>query len=416
MDRAKRARVLNLFGGIAAAAVAAVWLTATASPIENQDAFLGLWRMRHALPALVAFWMAAGLTLRGLWPRAGRTYLTGSVTFGVAVLILDGLGLSGVVDYPRLLFPKPGMLGAEPMPYLDRQGESFQDIATAWGIPSKPMTFHYTTDRRGYRNAVDRTEAEVYLLGDSILVAGLVPFEDTVAGRLEAALDKPVMNIALVAIGPQEERDMLRASGLPFKDRWVLHFIFEGNDLLDSARYRDALQGEERPPLLERCFSFQVFLYLQRALNPSRYEPKLWTGHIGEQPYLFQWLEDSWRGHMDKEFDPICGALLDARTYVHDAGGRYAVVYVPAKIRVLGPSCRWPEGSALTSYEAHLNPLREQLALWCRAQNIPFVDTSEALIQCAATCSIPWFWGDSHPNGEGHRIMAETVVQWLREQ
>jgi hypothetical protein len=393
-------------------AAAAGWLYWTAQPIEDQDSFFGLWRMRHMLPAAFALWCAFGLAA---WRRAPirHAFLASTFIAAAAVVLLDIVGLVGLVKYPELFAPRPKALGIEAIPNLRIMGQTYQDTATAWHVEQGPIPFNFVTDRRGYRNEIDRAEADYYLLGDSILVAGLLPFQDTIAARIEDALKKPVVNIALLAVGPQQEREMLLNSGVPLEGRTVLHFVFEGNDLLDSANYREKSRNEgERGPLIRQLFSFQCLVFLQRITHPNRVDHSRQTGYINGQPYLFEWLDDSFKPCMD-EVDHLFNAVLDIRKFVESSGGKYIAVYVPAKIRILGPFCTWHENSPLIHYENHINPLREKMTRWCSENHIVLIDTTQALLESVREGVIPWFWGDTHPNAAGHKAMAQAVLAGL---
>src|SRR5262249_34727263 len=140
--------------------------------------------------------------------------------------------------------PAPRPPGAPAAPTLDVRGTTFEDTALAWGLPAAPIAFRFQTDRRGYRNALDREGGDVYLLGDSCLVAALLPFEETLCGRLEAALARPVVHLALIGIGVYQEAALRDADDVPLEGRLVLHFVFEGNDQADSAKYRAAASND----------------------------------------------------------------------------------------------------------------------------------------------------------------------------
>ena len=190
---------------------------------------------------------------------------------GLALAVLDAAGLLGLIDYPAVVLGVSNELGTEPIPRSDIRGVTYQDMDRD---RSEPIPFRYRTDRRGFRNRTDRDEADIYLLGDSILVAGLIPEEETIASRLEAEAGRSVMNIALIGIGPQRERDLLLHAGLPLEDRRVLHFIFEGNDLGDSKAYRSR-QGAKPSGFnrltaaARRTLTFCLLLRLQRLSDSS---------------------------------------------------------------------------------------------------------------------------------------------------
>jgi hypothetical protein len=403
----RRKRLLLLLGALLCGGATALWLLLTTATEMDQLLLFGQWRIRHFLPAIAGTWLVAVLLIRWMSVRAGTGFLKISVFALIVLLLLEGIGLTGLVAYGELFHPKGAALGKEALPHLDVRGETFQDLALRWRRPSEPIEFHYRTDRRGYRNMEDRAEADIYLLGDSILVAGLLPLEDTVTGLLERKLGASVMNISLIGVGPPEERDMLLEAKLPLENRLVLHWVFEGNDLLDSG---EALgDGAAAGGRFRRTFTFNLLLLLQRftdAPDPSRN-----TGWIGEHEYLFSWLESSHRGLLDR-LSNIEDALADTRRHVVASGGRHAVVYVPAKIRVLGPLCRWPDGSPLADLPAQLNPMREPFLKWCGDEGIPVLDLTQALRRSADSGQIPWFWGDTHPNEIGHRVMAEETARW----
>ena len=404
-----------MLSAIGIAIVTCIWLVLTASANkEHRLLFFGLWRTRYCIVALAGGWLCLAYICR-TWSRAALFAWCACAGAAVsAVLLAELIGVTGLVSYPAMFGIQREGLGAKAIPYLDVTGTAEQDLASRWGFPTDPVRFHYKTDRRGYRNEFDRAAAGIYLLGDSILVAGLLPFEETIAGLLESDLNCTAMNIALSGIGPQEERDLLMKADLPVRKRLVLQFVFEGNDLLDSSAYRQRNKSDPRArgkSIVQKTLAFNLLIWLQRASNPSPLPWQRRIGHIDGTDYLFAWLVGSFEGY-EREFGHIRAALTDVRNYVTAAGGTYAVVFIPAKIRVLGPLCSWPRDSTLSGYEKHLNPLREALLNWCRSESIAVLDITEALSASARAGNVPWFAGDTHPNASGHRVAADAIRDW----
>lgn len=329
----------------------------------------------------------------------------------LTLVVLEAAGAVGIVNWSRLLEPRVSQLGTRAIPHLDVSGNTFQDTASIWGMPSDPIPFRYHTDRRGYRNDLDRAAADVYLLGDSVLVAALLPFPQTVTARLESAIQKPVMEIALIGLGPQEEHQIFRDAKLDVRGRLVIQFIFEGNDMLDSKRFRETANKGSSATFLERSLSHQLLTRLQKLTQPVPDVATLRTGMIGQQKYTFRWARESFAG-LEGETTAISDALEHFANEVRDAGGEFAIVFVPSKLRVLGPLCRFPPQSDLNNLASHLSPLRGYLRSWSDRNKIEFLDLTEPLQDAARAGRIPWFWGDTHWNAEGHAVAAEAIAAW----
>lgn len=397
---------------LALALLAAGWLALTAQRSTSLDEglrFFGLWRTRHLLAALALLWCAAALLLGALARRALLAFLAAQAAAGLALVALELAGLAGLLSFESADAAElPEQVGRRRVPHQDLRGETREDLALMWGIASPSIPYHYRTDRRGFRNEPDRESADVYLLGDSFLVAGLVPFEQILSAQLERALARPVMNLALVGLSPQDESALLRESGLPLAGRLVLHFVFEGNDLRDSARSRHG--PARRPSWKQRTLTNRLVLLLQAATQPRAELAALRTGWIGTQPYLFHWLSNSFRG-FEGELEAIEATLGDLRRHVEEQGGRYALVLVPTKLRVLGPLARFEQGSPLADWRAHLGPLPERLAAWSAREGVPYLDLGPALAVAAAAGSVPWFPFDTHWNEHGHATAARALAE-----
>lgn len=401
--------------GIAASLLVAsvVWMVATVADDENRRLFFGLWRMRHLAVSTVAILLSALFISIGISRKATFSLLLASLIGLSTVFLLEIVGAFGLVSYPEAFGQDRTVLGSQAKPNLDIQGETFQDLAHKYGYPSEAIPFHYVTDRHGFRNAEDRGDADLYFLGDSILVAGLLPFEQTLTSLLEEELEVRTKNIALIGLSPQEERDIFEELQLPLKQRLVLHFLFEGNDLLDSANYRSPKE-KKRKSRFRSTFSYNLLMAIQDLTDQRKLNRDRKIGRIDTTNYLFSWTDRSYRG-VENEFEPICETILGLRETIESLGGTYAIVYVPAKIRVVGPFCQFPPESAIQEYQSHLSPLREWMSAWCLEQDVPLLDLTDSLIESAAAGAIPWFPGDTHPNAIGHRTAANAIKAWLSE-
>ena len=237
-------RSLILSAVLVAAAVA--WLATQTSELTadaSSRLFFGLWKTRNLAVGAGLLWLALFVLIATRSRRALRGFLTAHCVFGLCWIGLEGAGAAGVIDYRAALNPVPkGKLGTVPVPRADVRGVTREDLASAWGHPSEEIPFHFMTDSRGFRNHVDHEEADLYCLGDSFLVGGLVGWEDTLTARLEGALGRPVSSLALNGLSPQEEIGLFRESGVDASGKLIIQFLFEGNDLLDSSSFGQSVR------------------------------------------------------------------------------------------------------------------------------------------------------------------------------
>src|SRR5207247_7280932 len=103
------------------------------------------------------------------------------------------------------------------------------------------------------------------------------------------------MNVAVSGQGPQEEEELLFSTGLPLQGRLLLHFVFEGNDLLDSAAWRRGSWTQELP-WKERTLLNQLVVRAQSLTQAEPSYARSRTGWIGDEAYRFYWLRFSFEG------------------------------------------------------------------------------------------------------------------------
>ena len=412
MNRAAIGAALGAFA--LAGAVLAIGADTTPTNLDSRRLF-GLWRARHVLAAVALIVVGIAYLARARSRDAFRSVLAGTATVCIALGALEGLGRAGLIPWQKIFAPGFGDLGAlgtAPVPNQDVKGVSRKDTASVWGIPSEPIAFHYRTDRRGFRNVPDRETADVHLIGDSVLVGALVPFEQTLVARLESMLAQPVLQTALINTAPQTMIGHFKKAGFDLRDRLVLQFVFEGNDLGDTA----ALEPERAASIAAIVESKSLFDHAWRLLA-SVSEPTLGVARtrsctIGPRTYTFFWAAEHFAGY-ETQGQAITRALETFGAELQAQGARYAVVIVPTKLRVLGPLCpQWPPGSDLTDWRRHLSPLRDQVLAWGRDRGVPVLDLTPALEAAASAGTIPWFDTDTHWNEHGHEAAARAIAQW----
>lgn len=399
---------------LGAALVLALGADTTPTTLDSRRLF-GLWRMRHVLAAggLGVLGIAAALSLYSrsmAWSFALAT-VVGALAFGA----LELAGRVGLVSWQQVFKPSfgdLGPLGVNPTPSIDVRGTSRMDTASVWGMKTEPMPYHYKTDRRGFRNDVDRDEADVYLIGDSMLVSALVPFDKTLVAQLEARLRKPVMQVALINTAPQTMQQHFLAQRLNVRGKWVVQFIFEGNDLVDTHHLQPRTDGPapvkwESPSLLDHAWRMAATLS-----EPTIGMARTRSCSIAGDTYTFFWARESFAGY-ERQAGTITQGLEAFRQEIEGQGGRHAVVLIPTKLRVLAPWCSWPQDSALRDTPSHLGPLRSHMLAWGRDKNVPVLDLTPALQASAAAGRIPWLTLDTHWNAHGHTAAADALAAWL---
>lgn len=372
----------------------------------------GLWRARSVGVAFAFFLLAIALCFAARSRSAIWTYAVAVTSVMLLSVLLELGGRIGLVSWDttfRPPFGNPNSLGARPIPHLDITGQARQDTASVWGLPTTPIPFHYVTDRHGYRNLVDRPSADVYLLGDSVLVAALVPMQDTVAARLETLLRRRVMQVALNDASPQEMQQRFRELRQPLDGKRVVQFVFEGNDLQDSA----ALLLAARPRAESGQSLFEnLWHVLTRLSQPTLGIAALRSCIIENQRVGFLWSRESFAG-VESQASVISDAMARFADEIRQAGGQYNAVFVPTKWRVLGPQCtQLPAKSDLHDAAQHLSPLRDHMLAWSLRTGIPLLDLTPPLLQASQQGVMPWFELDTHWNAAGHAVVANAMAAW----
>lgn len=406
--------------------VAAWTLTYDDTSLPGTGVF-GAYRDRWFLVDLaltyLALWSVRG-AIRPLSRKGVFRLVAGHLAFVLVVCGMELVALLGVVDFDHLISPSD-RAAAPADPRLRRstaanltlEGMAVPDLQRILGMDADPVPVRFRTDSRGYRNPREKTDPRVVCLGDSILVGAMVPVEELLTERLERILDVDVLNAADVAFSPQEEQIRLERAGVAVKGRLVLQFIFEGNDLSDSIRWREWLEFgfSNRWPK-----SGLLKAVLFRLHGPRRgaglARVATFRGADGAQVEVgFFYDSDRIDAEMG-EWPAMSTEVAAGAERFRAQGAEFAVVFVPAKCSVVGPLVQLGPGTALEGRLRPTTAFREAVASWCAAEGFPFHDCSPALTALARKGVLPFHRADTHLSSAGHEAIAVSLAPWVRAQ
>jgi hypothetical protein len=136
------------------------------------------------------------------------------------------------------------------------------------------FTWTHQSDALGFRNPMELTQADIVLLGDSMIYGHGVEETQTVASYLRTLTKRSVANLGQQANGMHEEYQFLLHPGRSLKPKWVFLFLLN-NDLTDTVK---ALSAQEQKRFLEipdgRFEDPYVEPITERALSQ---QPRAWA-------------------------------------------------------------------------------------------------------------------------------------------
>ncbi|MDH5513825.1 MAG: hypothetical protein OEY45_01560, partial [Gammaproteobacteria bacterium] len=351
-------------------------------PYAILGAYTHRWFVLNVAVSYIAIWLLI-ILLFSPNKKSFLNILVSHIALVFLFIVLEFPAMLGLINYQKYL--PSGMTWTHKdeklwvKPGINTKGEAPTDLRIVYGIDAPMLPYSFQTDRFGLRNPVDKDNAGVLLLGDSILVAGLVPVEDTVSERLEKALNTRVMNISQIGYSPQESLGRLEDTGLSLDGRLVVHFIFEGNDLLDHKRWRNTFYGEVEKPWIPTVNRESVkvpwpdsglvktllnMLLMHKKVLPEKRSAICRTAEETSEKVYFFYDAEMIRENMS-EFPQLVSLLEKASVNVKSRGGKYAVVYIPTKISVLHEHCSFETDSHYADPSTRESLLGDQLSKAC---------------------------------------------------
>ena len=395
-----------------------------------KTAILGGYRERWFLLCTLLSYVTVWSIIFSLF-NIGKNGLFKIISLNLGIFFTIGaielVAMVGLVDFRPFLSPggagkvfgkdKPdSRLRLAGKPNAIFEGVFYQDLTNIFGVESEPIHFHVQTDRFGLRNPPDKENPHIFLLGDSQIYAGAVPVETTVSESLQRSLNVPVMNVSEPGYGPQEELIRFEAMNFDVKDKVVIQFLFEGNDLGGSQTWRT--WAEQKPesewPWSGLAKNILASLHRPKPLNLSNRRYGFFTNQENNAEKVYFLYDGSRVAAYMNEMSVIEKMILEAKTDIESRGGIYAVVFVPSKMTVLHKYCQWPEGSDFESPDTWESPFRQALVDFCTSSDVAIQDLSGILQKVASEGQLPFFPVDTHLNAEGYKAIAFFLKPWIQ--
>jgi len=434
----RRIRILAI--AVGGAAVGALWVFTFDGMFDPADdirrprsptAILGGYRMR---------WFAVNLALTDLWICATAMLLARRrrlAMFRIAAvhlpiaLVIGLLELSAFfgVDFVAMSEDPADYSADERLRWSGSPNEVIVDPANPdlvhrLRLPGEQLPVDLRRDDFGLRNPRTKSDARILCLGDSFIEASLLPIDDVVTERLERALGVPVMNVGENGYSLQEELIRVETLKLDLKNRLVIQFVFEGNDVSESHVYRQWIKTPaprtwparaEPRPWPARGFLAAVTTLLQRPRHGDvQRRAGIYTVNDGTSRDVYFYYDAKDLDRWQAEVPHVLDVLSDAHASLKTEGADYAVVFLPTKLTILHPFCAWPPRSDLGDPARHSSDLRARVAERCRESGIPFADMTGPL-RAAAKTRLPFIVKDSHLNAYGHETLCEALAPWIRQ-
>lgn len=368
------------------------------------------------------------MTLRSSLQKAGLLFL------GLAIAIVSIEAALHIWTPPVLDFKH--VRQADPLFHHSlKASSSYRDITPEFDV-------EYRINAMGLRDSeyvpTGGKEFRIVMLGDSFTEGGIVPVESCFVKLLERSLNTRsggslryvVFNFGVASYSPILEYLVLKEKALALKPDLVV-LNFDMTDIQDDFMYgEDADFDSTGAPLVARPTSYtagqvrwfprgkiQTFLreksYLvslilkfARRLKPNQ---QIRSGDIlaGTYSHTVDTVDGPWRQYFDRSESYI----KFARELCKARGIPFVLTVYPRGHQV--SSIEWAEGRKQFGLEATVvnSAIFSSLATFAKKESIPYLDMTQAFRR--RSDGHLYYQYDQHWTTEGHRVAADTLLQFL---
>jgi hypothetical protein len=309
---------------------------------------------------------------------------------------------------------------------------------------SRPWTHEATFTAEGFRSNINRPPYDAIVIGDSFVEIGEQD-SHTVSEQIAQAANIKTLNLGAAWYGPHHYLTLLRRNAPNNGAKYILTFIFSGNDLLDIVNYERWLAGgsyynfgEQTRALPYRYIAAtrQILSALKSAALASlKYAPLKATATLPcdkstsagyfkvagtARLMAFAYWNEHLMGHQLADTRPwhaLRRILAEMHSVSTTSGSQFIVVLVPTKLQTYAHLVM-PEFTS----SAFLERLRPQivfqdnmssaLAVTTASLGIGLLDLTLDFRALAATCLL-FFDFDTHWTLAGRRVAAQRVAEYI---
>ena len=374
--------------------------------------------------------------------ETARRFLLAVGSAVLGLVVLEFLGLIGVVDYRVLVGPPSGdpfastnladreLLNIHP-PHSHFSGSGRGgNAAINFNMPYSEMQLYewdLKYDQHGFRNDQDLNSADIAVIGDSFVENAATPTSQLITSQLGLLEGKVVANLGQYGYGPPQELAVLRRYALPLRPRTVLWLFYEGNDLRDVIRWRNdsrrkpapAGQPESVMRFVRRSFVYnalsQLYAQWKKFRRPTG---KLRSGLVrtSDGKAITEYFLDPAQPLSQSDLSALeetSADLAEAKKLCAAQGARFIFVFVPIKWRAYHEFTQFPQKSDCRDWVPTDLPERLQRALGPVSSEVGFLDLTPYLADAVKRGDPPYYSDDGHWSPAGQRVAAEAIHRYL---
>jgi hypothetical protein len=203
--------------------------------------------------------------------------------------------------------------------------------------------------------------------------------------------------------------------------------FYEGNDLSDALHYRDTVAPSHSGPphssdyfqsFFARSFTNNVLVQLKHGLarkasGKSHQAVVYMNGQRITTYFLYR--EQPLTPAEQSAVDMTSAVLKEAHELCAQHDCRLVVAFVPQKFRVLRRFCQFPPECECRNWVGNDLPDRLREIVRSISADAGFLDLTPDLEDAVTRGVMPYYRDDSHWSEEGHRVTAEAINRYLRQ-